>query len=93
MEIGGVTALGLPASLSLCADSKVMQCDYIILGGGSRSIKIKISPSVFKLTPNTEVIEGLASNRMSVPGCAETGSVPILLSLFRSSCVESESVI
>jgi len=37
-----------------------MQCDYIILGGGSRSIKIKISPAVFKLTPNTEVIEGLA---------------------------------
>lgn len=60
MEIGGVTALGLPESLSLWVDSKVMQCDYIILGGGSRSIKIKISPAVFKLTPNTEVIEGLA---------------------------------
>ena len=60
MEIGGVTALGLPASLPLWVDSKVMQPDYIILGGGSRSIKIKISPAVFKLTPNTEIIEGLA---------------------------------
>ena len=60
MEIGGVTALGLPESLPLWIDSKVMQCDYIILGGGSRSIKIKISPAVFNLTPNTEVIEGLA---------------------------------
>ena len=60
MEIGGVTALGLPASLPLWVDSKVMQPDYIILGGGSRSIKIKISPAVFNLTPNTEVIEGLA---------------------------------
>ena len=60
MEIGGVTALGLPESLPLMVDSKVMQCDYIILGGGSRSIKIKISPTVFELTPNTEIVEGLA---------------------------------
>ena len=60
MEIGGVTALGLPESLPLMVDSKVMQCDYIILGGGSRSLKIKISPTVFDLTPNTEIVEGLA---------------------------------
>ena len=60
MEIGGVTALGLPESLPLMVDSKVMLCDYIILGGGSRSIKIKISPAVFELTPNTEIVEGLA---------------------------------
>jgi len=60
MEIGGVTALGLPESLPLWIDSKVMQCDYIILGGGSRSIKIKVSPAVFDLTPNTEIVEGLA---------------------------------
>jgi len=45
-----------------------MQCDYIILGGGNRSIKIKISPAVFNLTPNTEVIEGLAINRVPVLG-------------------------
>jgi prolyl-tRNA editing enzyme YbaK/EbsC (Cys-tRNA(Pro) deacylase) len=67
MEIGGVTALGLPASLPLWVDSKVMQPDYIILGGGSRSIKIKISPAVFNLTPNTEVIEGLALQASRAP--------------------------
>ena len=60
MQIGGVTALGLPASLPLWVDSRVMQLDYVILGGGSRAIKIKISPTVFDLTPNTTVIEGLA---------------------------------
>lgn len=60
MEIGGVTALGLPASLPLWVDSRVMQPDYVILGGGSRSIKIKVSPAVFNLTPNTTIIEGLA---------------------------------
>ena len=60
MEIGGVTALGLPASLPLWVDSRVMQPDYVILGGGSRSIKIKVSPAVLNLTPNTTIIEGLA---------------------------------
>ena len=60
MQIGGVTALGLPESLPLWVDNRVMDCEYIILGGGSRSIKIRISPRVFDLTPNTEVVEGLA---------------------------------
>jgi prolyl-tRNA editing enzyme YbaK/EbsC (Cys-tRNA(Pro) deacylase) len=60
MQIGGVTALGLPADLPLWVDSRVMQCEYIILGGGSRSIKIRISPRVFGLTPNTEIVENLA---------------------------------
>jgi prolyl-tRNA editing enzyme YbaK/EbsC (Cys-tRNA(Pro) deacylase) len=60
MEIGGVTALGLPASLPLWVDSRVMLPDYVFLGGGSRSIKIKVSPAVFNLTPNTTIIEGLA---------------------------------
>jgi len=60
MQIGGVTALGLPADLPLWVDSRVMQCEYIILGGGSRSIKIRISPQVFGLTPNTEIVENLA---------------------------------
>jgi hypothetical protein len=72
----------------------VMQCDYIILGGGSRSIKIKLSPAVFNLTPNTEVIEGLAIRRMPLFwGCAETGSVAVLLSSFGSDCLELEPVI
>jgi hypothetical protein len=34
--------------------------DYVILGGGSRSIKIKVSPQIFRLTPNTTIIEDLA---------------------------------
>ena len=39
-----------------------MSLDYIILGGGSRSIKIKISPEIFHLVPNTEVVEGLTAS-------------------------------
>ena len=60
MEIGGVTAVGLPDSLPLWVDSRVMLPNYVILGGGSRSIMIKVSPQIFRLTPNTTIIENLA---------------------------------
>ena len=51
MALGGVTPLALPADLPLWIDREVMQTDYIILGGGSRSSKIKISPDVFLKNP------------------------------------------
>ena len=61
MSIGGVTPLTLPNNLQLWVDSKVMLRNFIILGGGNRSSKIKISPSIFSFTPNTEIIECLAN--------------------------------
>lgn len=60
MELGGVTPVALPETLTLWVDAAIMQCDYIILGGGNRSSKIKISPELFLQTPNTEIVEGLA---------------------------------
>jgi prolyl-tRNA editing enzyme YbaK/EbsC (Cys-tRNA(Pro) deacylase) len=59
MMIGGVTALALPPELPIYVDPGLMSLDYIILGGGSRSIKIKISPSIFEHVPNALVVEGL----------------------------------
>ena len=44
MEIGGVTPLILPDNFPLWVDSKIMTRDRIVLGGGNRSSKIKISP-------------------------------------------------
>ena len=61
MHIGGVTPLALPNFLPLWVDSKVMQRNSIVLGGGNRSSKIKVSPKIFNYTPNTEIIEGLAN--------------------------------
>ena len=60
MEIGGVTALGLPDSLPLWVDNRVMLPNYVILGGGSRSLKIKVSHNIFHSTPNTTIIKDLA---------------------------------
>lgn len=47
MQIGGVTPFSLPKDLILYVDEQVMSCDWIILGGGSRGLKIKVSPDVF----------------------------------------------
>ena len=61
MDIGGVTPLTLPSTLPLWVDSKVMQRSFIVLGGGNRSSKIKLSPKIFNYTFNTEIVEGLAN--------------------------------
>jgi len=60
MNIGGVTPISLPSTLPLWIDSRVMQRNLIILGGGNRSSKIKISPKIFYHTHNTEIVEDLA---------------------------------
>ena len=60
MEIGGVTALALPPDLPLWIDAAVMDCDYVILGGGNRESKLKVVPEIFRRTPNTEIVDGLA---------------------------------
>ncbi len=60
MEIGGVTPFALPDRLSIYVDARVMELDYVILGSGSRSSKIDVSPSVLRQLPNVEIVEGLS---------------------------------
>jgi prolyl-tRNA editing enzyme YbaK/EbsC (Cys-tRNA(Pro) deacylase) len=42
--IGGVTVFGLPDSIPLYIDERVMEREYVIVGGGNRSTKIKLAP-------------------------------------------------
>ncbi len=60
MEIGGVTPICLPEDLLLWIDQRVMDAQYVILGGGNRSSKIKISPRIFEQVPSCTIIDGLA---------------------------------
>lgn len=60
MEIGGVTPFGLPDDLPILVDARVMKPDWIILGGGNRSSKLRVAPSVLDALPSMRVIEGLA---------------------------------
>jgi prolyl-tRNA editing enzyme YbaK/EbsC (Cys-tRNA(Pro) deacylase) len=59
MMIGGVTVFALPPELPLYVDDKLMSLDWLIVGGGSRSTKIKTSPEVFRRVPNATIVEGL----------------------------------
>jgi len=61
MEIGGVTVFGLPPDLPIWIDSRVMERDKIVLGGGSRSFKVIGPPEILLRLPRAEVIEGLAT--------------------------------
>ena len=59
MMIGGVTPLALPDDMPIYVEASLMDLDWLIVGGGSRSIKVKTSPEVFRRLPNAEVVEGL----------------------------------
>lgn len=61
MAIGGVTPFGLPADLRIWVDSAVMTRPRVVLGGGSRSLKVIAPPSILLRLPNVEVVEGLAA--------------------------------
>ena len=60
MMIGGVTPFGLPEDLPLYIDGHVMTQDTVVIGGGSRSMKIKLAPAGLLQLPGARVIEGLA---------------------------------
>ena len=59
MEIGGVTPLALPGEIPIWIDANVMQCDYIVLGGGNRTSKLKVNPKILNLLPKAEIVTGL----------------------------------
>lgn len=63
MEIGGVTAFGLPAGLPLWVDGAVMDRERIVLGGGSRSWKVIAPPSILRTLPNVEIVADLGAPR------------------------------
>jgi prolyl-tRNA editing enzyme YbaK/EbsC (Cys-tRNA(Pro) deacylase) len=63
MEIGGVTPFGLPAGLAVLVDSRVMEREWIVLGGGNRSSKLRVAPSTLTGVASVRVVEGLASVR------------------------------
>jgi prolyl-tRNA editing enzyme YbaK/EbsC (Cys-tRNA(Pro) deacylase) len=45
MQIGGVTPFGLPDALPLWIDARVRSLDRVIVGGGSRSLKLAVPPA------------------------------------------------
>jgi prolyl-tRNA editing enzyme YbaK/EbsC (Cys-tRNA(Pro) deacylase) len=62
MMIGGVTPFGLPDALCshLYVDALVMTQPSVVIGGGSRSIKIRLAPSELLRIPGARAVDGLA---------------------------------
>jgi len=60
MLIGGVTPFGLPDELPVLVDERVMEREWIILGGGNRTSKVKAAPDMLRVVPNMVVVPNLA---------------------------------
>ena len=60
MEIGGVTPFGLPDGLPVLVDARVMEPDWVILGGGNRSSKLRLAPAALSAIGSLRIIPGLA---------------------------------
>ncbi|MDQ4070426.1 MAG: hypothetical protein M3203_13300 [Actinomycetota bacterium] len=60
MSIGGVTPLALPGDLRVWVDDRVMTRPAVILGGGSRSLKVRVPPELFHRVPQAEIVPALA---------------------------------
>jgi prolyl-tRNA editing enzyme YbaK/EbsC (Cys-tRNA(Pro) deacylase) len=55
--IGSVTVFGLPEGVPLYVDTEVMRREYIVVGGGNRSTKIKLAPDHLRKMARTIVSE------------------------------------
>lgn len=61
MQIGGVTPFALPPGVPVWVDAAVTERDRVILGGGSRSIKVLCPPATLLALPDVVCVDGLAT--------------------------------
>ena len=57
MLIGGVTIAGLPDTMPIYVDEKVMEQPRVIIGGGNRSSKARMNPQELLKLPNARVAD------------------------------------
>jgi prolyl-tRNA editing enzyme YbaK/EbsC (Cys-tRNA(Pro) deacylase) len=62
MEIGGVTVFGLPGTLPIWVDGRVVERERIVVGGGSRSWKVLLPGARMVRIPGVVVVDGLATD-------------------------------
>jgi len=60
MVMGGVTPFGLPDDLPIFVDGAVLDHPWVIVGGGTRDLKLKVDPSVFVTMASCSIVDGLA---------------------------------
>ncbi len=62
MECGSITPIGLPADWLILIDEKILQQEYVIVGGGLKISKLLLPASLFMKMANVIVVEGLAKD-------------------------------
>lgn len=65
MMVGGVTPFGLPASVPVYIDSRIIEPSWVVFGAGSRSAKIRLDPSGLGALAGVSVVADLALTRPS----------------------------
>jgi prolyl-tRNA editing enzyme YbaK/EbsC (Cys-tRNA(Pro) deacylase) len=60
-EIGGVTIFGLPLEIPVWVDSRVLDNDWIVVGAGTRTAKLRLDPRQLEGLDGFEIVEDLAS--------------------------------
>lgn len=62
MVMGGVTPFGLPPGVPVFVDAAVMEHPWVVVGGGSRDMKVKVNPEVFSRMDDVMVVTDLAAS-------------------------------
>ena len=61
MVMGGVTPFGRPPDVPLFVDAAVMTHPWVVIGGGSRDMKVKVDPEVITRLADTSIVDGIAN--------------------------------
>jgi prolyl-tRNA editing enzyme YbaK/EbsC (Cys-tRNA(Pro) deacylase) len=59
-EIGGVTIFGLPPQIPVWVDSRVLDNDWVVVGAGTRTAKLRLDPRQLEGLEGFEIVDGLA---------------------------------
>lgn len=60
MRSGGVTPFGLPADVPVYVDAALLERERVVVGGGSRSLKVVVAPEVFARAAGVVIVDDLA---------------------------------
>jgi len=60
MAMGGVTPFGLPDHLPVYVDAAVVDQPWVIVGGGTRDLKLKVDPEIFTTMDGMMIVTDLA---------------------------------
>ncbi len=67
MMIGGVSLFGLPADIPVYIDGAVLRAPSVVVGGGSRSWKVRLAPGGLARIPGAAVVADLARPKEPKP--------------------------